>query len=47
MGDIHKKNYDEFERIKFYDESLVQMINDRTRDTILKILKDYISQSES
>ena len=48
MGEQLKKTHEELlNRMKKYDEALVQMINVRTRDTILKILRDYLSQHES
>ena len=34
-------------RMRKYDEAILKMINGRTRDTILKIIKDYLSQHES
>ena len=47
MSELLKKNHDEVhEKMRKYDEALVQMINVRTRDTIKKILKDYLSQNE-
>ena len=48
MGEELKKTHEELrKRMEKYDEALVQMINKRTRDTILKILRDYLSQHES
>ena len=34
-------------KMKTHDEALAKMINVRTRDTILKILRDYLQQIES
>ena len=33
--------------MKNYDEELLKMLNDETREIILKIIKDYLSQLES
>ena len=33
--------------MKNHDEKLLKMINEKTRDTIKKIIKDYLSQHES
>lgn len=30
-----------------YDEELLKMLNDETREIIIKIIKDYLSQHES
>jgi hypothetical protein len=32
---------------KDYDKILLKMLNDKTRETIKKIIKDYLSQLES
>ena len=48
MREELKKTHAELrEKMKKYDEALAKMINVRTRDTILKIIKDYLSQPES
>ena len=33
--------------MKNYDEILLKMLNDKTRELIIKIIKDYLSQHES
>lgn len=45
--ELKKKHAELRERMKKYDEAIAKMINVRTRDTILKVLKDYLSQTES
>ena len=32
---------------KDYDKQLLKMLNDKTRSTIIKVIKDYLSQHES
>ena len=48
MKETLKKQHAALRRkMKKHDEALLKMINDRTRDTILKILTDYLQQIES
>jgi hypothetical protein len=48
MREHHKKNHAEIRAImKNHDETLVKLINVRTREVILQIIKDYLSQHES
>ena len=32
---------------KDYDKQLLKMLNDKTKSTIIKVIKDYLSQRES
>ena len=32
---------------KDYDKQLLKMLNDKTRSTIIKVIRDYLSQHES
>ena len=41
---LMRKHTELHEDTKKYDEVLMAMINDRTRDVILNILKDYLLQ---
>ena len=48
MGDKLKKTHVELrDKMRKYDEALIKMINVRTRDTILKVIREYLSQHES
>ena len=44
--ELRKKHSELREIMRKYDEAILEMLNPRTRETILKIIKDYLSQHE-
>ena len=42
-----KKQSEFISKMKEQDKALLKLINEKTRDTIYKTIKDYISQLES
>ena len=44
---LMKKHSEFVSKMKAQDEALVKLINDKTRGTILNIIKDFLSQHES
>ena len=48
MREQFMKKHGEFvSKMKEQDKALLKLINDKTRGTILNIIKDYLSQHES
>ena len=48
MRENFMKKHDELiSKMKEQDKALLKLINEKTRDTIYKTIKDYLSQYES
>ena len=44
---LKKKHAELRARMKKYDEELIKLINDKTKETIINVIREYLSQYES